>query len=100
MNIIEDIKKYLQVHSSAKKAGVARETKHGINQVKKYWDAAKGEGKTSQFKSGRKAATKIKSKFDEDKRSSIANKKELASELLKEADKVLQYVETVDVSAL
>lgn len=100
MNIIEDIKKYLQVHPSAKKAEVARETMHGINQVKKYWDAAKGEGKTSQFKSGRKAATKIKSKFEEDKRLAIANKKELASELLKEADKVLQYVEMVDVSAL
>lgn len=100
MNIIEDIKKYLQVHPSAKKAEVARETKHGINQVKKYWDAAIGESKTSQFKSGRNTATKIKSKFEEDKRLAIANKKELASELLKEADKVLQYVETVDVSAL
>jgi cell division protein FtsI/penicillin-binding protein 2 len=62
--------------------------------------AAIEEGKTSQFKSSRNTTTKIKSKFEEDKRLAIANKKELASELLKEADKVLQYVETVDVSAL
>lgn len=42
MNIIEDIKVYLRTHPDASKEEVAKKTKHGINQVKRYWDIVHG----------------------------------------------------------
>lgn len=43
VNIIEDIKKYLQSHPTASKEEVARETHHGINTVRRYWDIVHGK---------------------------------------------------------
>ena len=58
--IIEDIKKYLQEHPCASKEEVARETKHGINTVRRYFDVAHGKADVEQFKSGKNKITKTK----------------------------------------
>ena len=50
LNIIEELKAYLKEHPNATRAELAKETGHGINTIRRYWDAAHERTNTEQFK--------------------------------------------------
>ena len=43
--VLKGIKAYLKEHPNATRAEIAKETGHGINTVRRYWDILHGEGK-------------------------------------------------------
>lgn len=98
--IIEDIKKYLQEHPRASKEEVARETKHGINTVRRYFDVAHGKADVEQFKSGKNKITKTKLTEELENPAAIENGKPLASEFLKQANEIITFAEGADTSEL
>ena len=98
LKIIEDIKKYLRDHPEATKEQVAKETKHGINQVRRYWQVAKGNASPEQFKICGNKIAKTGLDKELENPSKVANGKPLASDLLKEAGEIIRFAEEADVS--
>ena len=98
LKIIEDIKIYLQGHPEATKEQVAKETKHGINQVRSYWQIAKGNASPEQFRNCRNKIAKTGLDKELENPSKVANGKPLASDLLKEAGEIIRFAEGADVS--
>lgn len=98
LKIIEDIKIYLQGHPEATKEQVAKETKHGINQVRSYWQIAKGNASPEQFRNCRNKIAKTGLDKELENPSKVANGKPLASGLLKEAGEIIRFAEEADVS--
>ena len=98
LKIIEDIKIYLQGHPEATKEQVAKEAKHGINQVRSYWQIAKGNASPEQFRNCRNKIAKTGLDKELENPSKVANGKPLASDLLKEAGEIIQFAEDADVS--
>ena len=99
LNIIEELKAYLKEHPNATRAELAKETGHGINTIRRYWDAAHERTTTEQFKNNsikRLTRTKLDKKVEDP--SKISNRQPLASELLKEASDIIKYAEQADTS--
>ena len=90
LSIIEELKAYLQEHPNATRAELAKETGHGINTIRRYWEAAHERTTTEQFKNNsikRLTRTRLDNAVKDP--SKIANGKPLASELLKEASDII-----------
>lgn len=99
LNIIEELKAYLKEHPNATRAELAKETGHGINTIRRYWDAAHERTTTEQFKNNsikRLTRTRLDNAVKDP--SKIANGKPLASELLKEASDIIKFAEQADTS--
>ena len=99
LNIIEELKAYLKEHPNATRAELAKETGHGINTIRRYWDAAHERTTTEQFKNNsikRLTRTRLDNAVKDP--SKIANGKPLASELLKEASNIIKFAEQADTS--
>lgn len=99
LNTIEELKAYLKEHPKATRAELAKETGHGINTIRRYWDAAHERTTTEQFKNNsikRLTRTKLDKKVEDP--SKISNRQPLASELLKEASDIIKYAEQADTS--
>lgn len=45
VKVLKEMKAYLKEHPNATRAELAKETGHGINTVRRYWDILHGEGK-------------------------------------------------------
>lgn len=99
LNTIEELKAYLKEHPKATRAELAKETGHGINTIRRYWDAAHERTTTEQFKNNsikRLTRTRLDKKVEDP--SKISNRQPLASELLKEASDIIKYAEQADTS--
>lgn len=48
VNVVEELKAYLKEHPNATRAELSRETGHGINTIRRYWDIAHGNGMLTQ----------------------------------------------------
>lgn len=44
VNVVEELKAYLKEHPNATRAELSRETGHGINTIRRYWEIAHGNG--------------------------------------------------------
>lgn len=44
VNVVEELKAYLKKHPYATRAELSRETGHGINTIRRYWEIAHGNG--------------------------------------------------------
>ena len=98
-NLIADCKNYLKEHPNATRAELAKETGHGINTIRRYWDAAHERASTEQFKNdSKKKFTRTRLDNAVKDPSKIANGKPLASELLKEASDIIKFAEQADTS--
>ena len=98
-NLIADCRKYLKEHPNATRAELAKETGHGINTIRRYWDAAHERTSTEQFKNdSKKKFTRTRLDNAVKDPSMIANGKPLASELLKEASDIIKFAEQADTS--
>ena len=97
LNLIADCRKYLKEHPNATRAELAKETGHGINTIRRYWDAAHERTSTEQFKNDSiKKFTRTRLDNAVEDPSKIANGKPLASELLKEASDIIKFAEQAD----
>ena len=97
LNLIADCRKYLKEHPNATRAELAKETGHGINTIRRYWDAAHERTSTEQFKNdSKKKFTRTRLDNAVKDPSKIANGKPLASELLKEASDIIKFAEQAD----
>lgn len=99
LNTIEELKAYLKEHPNATRAELAKETGHGINTIRRYWEAAHERTTTEQFKNNsikRLTRTRLDNAVKDP--SKIANGKPLASELLKEASDIIKFAEQADTS--
>ena len=96
-NLIADCRKYLKEHPNATRAELAKETGHGINTIRRYWDAAHERASIEQFKNdSKKKFTRTRLDNAVKDPSKIANGKPLASELLKEASDIIKFAEQAD----
>lgn len=99
LSIIEELKAYLKEHPNATRAELAKETGHGINTIRRYWEAAHERTTTEQFKNNSiKRLTRTRLDNAVKDLSKIANGKPLASELLKEASDIIKFAEQADTS--
>ena len=99
LNTIEELKAYLKEHPNATRAELAKETGHGINTIRRYWDAAHERTNTEQFKKSsiiKFTRTRLDKAIKDP--SKIANRQPLASELLKEASDIIKFAEQADTS--
>ena len=96
-NLIADCRNYLKEHPNATRAELAKETGHGINTIRRYWDAAHERASIEQFKNdSKKKFTRTRLDNAVKDPSKIANGKPLASELLKEASDIIKFAEQAD----
>ena len=99
LSIIDELKAYLKEHPSATRAELAKETGHGINTIRRYWEAAHERTNTEQFKKSsiiKFTRTRLDKAIKDP--SKIANRQPLASELLKEASDIIKFAEQADTS--
>ena len=95
--IIADCRKYLAFHPRASKSKMAKDTKHSLSTIKKYWDYITTDRPFTDF--DRKKAKERQGRIKPPE-SVYANKYELWSDILSEIPEMFRLAEAEDVNEL